>query len=375
MDVSVVIPTRDRPEKVGACLARLRLQRAPGVAFEVLVGFDGPDQHGDTLARRAWEGVGRVRSGLACGPDPALSLMLCERRGQAHVRNQLISQARGQILLFLNDDMLPTPGLVAAHATAQRDRARRRSPAIVLGAAPWVVREPDTLFARLLRETSMVFFYDRMTDPDPERDWGFRHAWTLNCSAPARLVRDVGGFTVFPSTYGYEDDELAWRLTRRCGAMVLFRPDALAWHDHAMSPDDYLAREHRLGYAAWGFARAAPDCARELFRRDITSADELAYCESSLAREGAGARALLGTFRSYARIAARAIDGPSTPVLLSACYQQHLPLKRLLWRAGLLAAARGLPCSPDPDAVCAPPRRDAPSRSGATTSPAGASMN
>src|SRR5205814_9227455 len=136
---------------------------------------------------------------------------------------------------FLNDDMVPGPGLIAAHAQHQEER-RERS-ALIIGDSPWAIHQPDRLFDRLLRETSMVFFYDVMRrDTDPERDWGFRHAWMLNLSAPADLVRAAGGLAVFPSRYGYEDDELAFRLSRRFGAAVLYRPDAVAVHDHRMGP-------------------------------------------------------------------------------------------------------------------------------------------
>ena len=40
---------------------------------------------------------------------------------------------------------------------------------MVLGSAPWKVHEPDSLFDRLIRETSMVFFYDQMTDEPGRR--------------------------------------------------------------------------------------------------------------------------------------------------------------------------------------------------------------
>src|SRR5690606_7562160 len=134
---------------------------------------------------------------------------------------------------------------VAAHEEADRELGR---PAMVVGAAPWKVHAPDRLFDRLLRETSMVFFYDRMNTPEARadrwRDWGFRHAWGLNVSARTDLVRDAGGMSVFPTTYGYEDDELAFRLHERHGTPVLYRPEARARHDHRMDPADYLRREY-----------------------------------------------------------------------------------------------------------------------------------
>src|SRR5262249_34959111 len=146
----------------------------------------------------------------------------------------------------------------------------------------------------LVRQTSMIFFYDQMNPPgtgpgspsDPtsnirhptsDHDWGFRHAFGLNVSYPMGLVREVGGSAVFPVSYGYEDTRSGFGLTQRFGLPVLFRPQARAHHDHRYDPAGYLERERLLGRSAWGFAHAAPKCARAMFGRDITTQAEVAY--------------------------------------------------------------------------------------------------
>lgn len=337
-DISVLIPTRGRADRLGALLRALASQTfergspAPE-RYEVLVGFDGPDPEGERLARDAWPA------------DRAASLTIrsMERRGQAGVRNALLREARGSLLVFLNDDMVPAPDLLAAHARAHEE-ARERHPrgAIVIGAAPWVMHTPDRMLDRLVRETSMVFFHDQMTDADPWRDWGFRHAWLLNLSVPAALVREVGGLTIFPATYGYEDDELAYRLADRFGTPVLYRPGAIAHHDHRYEARQYLEREFRLGYAAVGFARTTPACAGAMFRRDVASDDERVYSAAFVERERTGAARAQAAFETLERMPADVIaEGPHARALLTLLYQQHLPLKRWMWRAGLLAAHDG----------------------------------
>lgn len=334
-DVSVLIPTHQRPEKVSACVAALASQTLGPGRSEVLVGIDGEPGARATLdaVRAAWT------AHAGAGRDHELRAEVYPKGGQASVRNRLLNLARGTTLVFLNDDMRPEPGLLAAHLAAQRDQAKR--PALVIGSAPWVVRTPDRLFDRLLRETSMVFFYDRMdaARDERERDWGFRHAWLLNLSAPADLVRSAGGFRVFPSTYGYEDDELAFRLAERFGTRVLYRPEAVAHHDHAMDPEDYLERERRLGFSAWGFAQEAPDCARAMFGRDVGSPEELAYAQDALERERVAAERVRGAFLGLAGMPASLLEGEHASALRTILYQHHLPLKRWCWRAGLLEAA------------------------------------
>lgn len=331
-DISVIIPTHGRADRLGVLLRALAAQTLAPDRFEVLVGFDGADAEAEDAARRAWP---EERRG-------SLVLRALERRGQASVRNALIKEARSPLLVFLNDDMVPAPDLLEAHGVAQRE-ARERCPggAIVIGGAPWVVRTPDRMLDRLIRETSMIFFHDQMTERDPWRDWGFRHAWLLNLSVHAAAVREVGGLTVFPSTYGYEDDELAYRLHERFGMPVLYRPGAVAHHDHRYEPRAYLEREFRLGYAALGFARTTPACALAMFRRDIATAEERAYSAAFVERERAGAARAMAPFESLARIPSDAVSGAHARELIALVYQQHLGLKRWMWRAGLLAAHEG----------------------------------
>ena len=329
---SIVIPTCGRVEKLRECIRLLGRQSIPSSSFEVLIGVDGQVNGLEERCRSAWT-----------GPAEHLHFTQGPKRGQAWVRNQLLRQAQGETLIFLNDDMRPEPMLVAAHVRAQASLSTPSQPTIVVGDSPWIESDPDRLFDRLVRDTSMVFFYDQMRDaPDAlDRDWGFRHAWMLNLSIPRRAVEAVGGLTEFPSTYGYEDDELAWRLAQRFGSEVRYRPDAVAWHDHRYEPMEYLTREYRLGYAALGFAAMAPECARALFKRDLLSPAERAYTEAFVEREQSGAQRALGSFLQTASMPGAFVDGPFSRELLDVCYSQHLPLKRWCWRSGLLDALRG----------------------------------
>lgn len=341
MDVSVIIPTFARPQKLAACVAALSKQTLEPGRYEVLVGIDGPDEGTADAARRAWT---LDRSLLSITP--------LTKRGQAGVRNALLPHARGRTLVFLNDDMIPTRDLLAAHHAEQERQRRRGTSALVIGSAPWVIDQPDRLFDRLVRETSMVFFYNRMDAAvatpghDPDHNWSFRHAWLLNLSADANQVREAGGFSVFPSTYGYEDDELAFRMSGKFNTRVLYRPEAAAHHDHRLEPSSYLEREYKLGYAAWGFAGAAPDCARAMFKRDIRDPSEVGYSREVVSRERPAADRALESFNTLAEIPAAAITGDHAPRLIELVYQQHLPLKRYTWRRGLLDAAEGRAMNP-----------------------------
>jgi len=348
LDCSVIIPTRDRSEKLAACLDRLSRQSIGTDRFETLVGLDGRDPESARVGRGA---AGPVR------------LFECERVGIAGVKNRLLEEARGEFIVLLNDDVLPADDFLETHVRAQRERGGNA--AMILGFSPWLKRSPDRLFDRLIRETSMIFFYDRMDDADPERDWGFRHAWNLNLSLPLAAARDGGGFYHDPAhKCGYEDIEFAWRVQTRLGLPVLYRPAARADHDHPYEPEGYLAREHELGRQAWGLAHASPECARAIFGRDIRDQTELAYAREFLERESKDVRAVQQGFLSLAKIPADAIAGEHAKALLQLLHQQHLLLKRYCWREGLLgAAAEGEAAEPTPKplgAVACAGRADTP---------------
>lgn len=344
MELSVVIPTFGRPQQVAACVRRLAQQSLDPARYEVLVGIDG----GAENAHGARETEAAVREVWPSARARQLTIVPCPKSGQAAVRNELLEIATGATLVFLNDDMLPGETLLEHHLAAQRAAAAERAPALIVGAAPWVVPDDDSLFDRLVRETSMVFFYDRMDEAladgtaGADHDWGFRHAWLLNLSVPAALLREAGGFSVFPATYGYEDDEFAFRCRELFGTRVLYRPDAVAHHDHRLTPTDYLERERRLGFAAWGFAGQAPGCARAMFGRDLRCEDELAYSRAFVERERAGADRLRSAFLDLAEMPVDSLPSAAHPAglpLARALAQQHLLLKRWEWRRGLLDAA------------------------------------
>lgn len=333
MLASVLIPTFARSDKLANCLASLARQSLDHSQYEVIVGFDGPDAQAEAAARAVWE---------TAGGKARLELIACPREGYTLVRNQILARARGQLLVSLNDDVRPVPDFLKIHVQAHADRkAKGKGEAIIVGASPYCRRENETLLDRLVRSTSIVFFYTAMecAPLDPDRDWGFRHCFGLNFSANLAMVREVGGFFARPHLYGYDDIELGFRLGDRFALPVLYRPEAFAPHDHFYKPMDLIEREHKLGVSAWHFARANPDFAKACFGRDVSQSDEVAYSRAFVARELPGADRLRETFFELSNIPGTAVDGDHSRKLLQMVQQQFLLLKRWTWRKGLLEAA------------------------------------
>jgi GT2 family glycosyltransferase len=331
VNISVIIPTYRRIEKLAACVAALARQTIPGEHYEVLVGTDGPDEGAAAAARRAWE-IGGGRHG-------GLTVLECVKAGPGPTRNRLLERAKAPTVLLLNDDVVPQHNLLEAHVRAHAELGGR--PAMVLGAAPWKVHAPDRLFDRLVRETSMVFFYDQMTGPralERGRDWGFRHAWTLNLSLPASAARGVDGFNESLRCACFEDLEFAWRLSK-LGVPVLYRPEAVVQHDHRYEPLGYLAREELLGGEAYRLAAAAPECAADVFGRDVAGEAEVEYSRAFVEREQKTVERLEKSFVGLADVPSGEVAGEHADMLVRMLYEHHLPLKRWRWRKGLVAGA------------------------------------
>ncbi|MFU8829686.1 MAG: glycosyltransferase family 2 protein [Phycisphaerales bacterium] len=344
--LSVVVPTRSRPEKLRACLDLLQLQSPDTPAFEVVVSLDGPCPESQAVCEEPREGLEVV-------------VVEAPREGIAVAKNAAIERSRGHLLLLINDDILPEPEFVGSHIRAHEEReAAGLGPAMVLGHSPWLMPEEAepgeaggvTLFDRLLAQSSMIFFYDKMITEDGtvlgdrDTDWGYRHAWNLNLSLPTSLACVVGGFRPALANCCYEDIEFAWRVNRSVdgGVPVLFRPEARAPHDHRYTPRGYLERELRLGYAAFGFAKVSPECAAEVFLLELDSVDELGYAARFIAHEGRAAGRLREGFESLAQLPPSAAgEGEAGRLMLRLLEQQQLMLKRVAFRRGLILAAEG----------------------------------
>jgi GT2 family glycosyltransferase len=331
---SVVIPTRGRIERLEECLEALARQSAGSGSFEVLIGVDGPDSGESDLADRV------------LGPRvPHRTFAAPEMRGPGATRNTLIDQAESDTLLFLNDDVVPTWDLVSRHIDAQsrlRAASRYRHGAMVLGSAPWRLEKPDRVVDRMVRETSAVFFYDQMNGElarDPDYDWGFRHAWTLNLSLPRDAARQIGGFNEGLGAAAYEDLELGWRLREAFAMPVLYRAGAMAEHVHRYDPETLLRREVVLGYEGFRLAERSPACAAEVFGRDLREPGCLMLARAFLAGER---REAAHALRAWREIAAQDSDVLGDDArLIGAVFALYRAARRYLRHAGHATAADG----------------------------------
>ncbi|MCI0534722.1 MAG: glycosyltransferase, partial [Verrucomicrobiales bacterium] len=116
MHATVIIPTFKRPDRLRRTLLGLNRQRTI-FSFEVIVIEDGP-QEAFTQTCAAKLDVCYPIQWLA---DPSDSR---RPRGAAWARNHGIRAARGDVLLFLDDDMIVAEGFIDAHMAVHRAQPR-----------------------------------------------------------------------------------------------------------------------------------------------------------------------------------------------------------------------------------------------------------
>lgn len=226
MDISVVIPTRNRAQKLRRTLDGLCAQSLPSVAFEVLVVDNGSSD--DT------------RAAVAGYLDKAANWKYLResKPGAAAARNSGIRASQGEIVLFLDDDVVPDPQLVEEHAKGHREQD-----AVVLGSVRFPWEGTGTAFHRTLSQHPELLQSFRFPDP---ANVPFQHFYTCNLSLPRSFLSRSGDFDEDFQGSGFEDTELGYRITR-AGFRMVFNIRASALHDCWQSFPEFVEKQRRNG--------------------------------------------------------------------------------------------------------------------------------
>jgi glucosyl-dolichyl phosphate glucuronosyltransferase len=107
MMISVLIATRNRAALLAATLEGLAQQEAPGQPVEIVIVDNGSTDDTAAVVARARERA----------PAPVIYLRE-ERPGKSHALNTALSHVRGDLVVLTDDDVLPSPGWLAAYVRA-----------------------------------------------------------------------------------------------------------------------------------------------------------------------------------------------------------------------------------------------------------------
>ncbi len=221
VQLSVLIASHNRQRLLRRCLDSLAAQTADPASFEVIVADDGS---GDNTA----EIVEAMRTPFA------LRVLRLEKGGKSAALNAAIAAAAAPTCLFLDDDIVASPDLIAGHLGAHTNGR-------VLGIGAITEQPPAA------RDWYAYAFAQGWAEHNAElatRPARWTDCYGANFSAPLEALRDVGGFSVELAVA--EDFDIAFRLWRAgCAPVYLPRADGL--HDDQKRSARMLTDARRQG--------------------------------------------------------------------------------------------------------------------------------
>jgi serine acetyltransferase/GT2 family glycosyltransferase len=241
MRVSVIIATYNRPESAARILTELEAQTFEKRAFEVIVVDDGSKEDPRPYLKKF-------------GTTLTLHVERRANGGPGAARQTGAALAKGELLIFVDDDMKLPPEFVEAHVQAH---ARSSLPGkfVLMGrlkADEGLASMPlfERFYARNLDRMADHFTKGSATPTGPD-------LYTGNLSLPRKLFFDAGGFDT--SLALIEDAELGVRLEKLAARFAMSDE---AYSVHASDPrslDKWLARTVVDG-ASWAkLARKHPN--------------------------------------------------------------------------------------------------------------------
>lgn len=223
-EVSIVIPTRNRPESLRQCLRRLGSDPTRPT-MEVLVVDDDP----------AGSAVD------VCAETDGIILLSQAGQGAANARNAGATVARGRWLVFLDDDCFPRPGWLDGLLTScQHDHS-------LLVAGRMVNALPTNPFAQATQE-----LLDFLHEVDNGSNGSVRFVASSNLAVSRDSFLRLGGFDPSYPVAGGEDRDFCARW-RAAGGRIQICGNATVDHAHPMGLTGFCRQHYRYGRGAWRF--------------------------------------------------------------------------------------------------------------------------
>lgn len=243
--LSIIIPTRNRPQILRRCLDHCERQTIRD-QLEVIVVIDGDDpKTAEMLASLRWSFP------LACFAIP--------KSQQGAARNRGVAHARGEIILFIGDDIFLAADACERHLRAHEQQKTPTTDPAVLGHTTWDPAVGVTPVMHWLEKTGWQFGFAYIAEHAGKYippDMQHRFTYTSNISLPKETALQIP-FREDVTLYGWEDIEWGLRL-RDADIPLFFEPTAGALHHHRLTLQDSVQRMEELGRAARVFAKLHP---------------------------------------------------------------------------------------------------------------------
>ena len=216
MFVSVVIPTYNRRPILEKCLLALEQQQACPLIdrYEVVVVDDGStDGTPDWLRQNA-------------SRFPHVRLIEQSHGGPAEGRNRGVDHAQGDVIVFIDSDLVVTDNFLSCHAGSL--------------VSSWAERG-DRLCFTYGAVVNTANFEQPTAERHKLRDLSWAYFATGNVAIDKEVLQRAGLFDTGFRLYGWEDLELGERL-RQMGVELIKCPAAVGYHWHPALTLDQIPR-------------------------------------------------------------------------------------------------------------------------------------
>ena len=232
MLISIVIPTYNRRDSVVHCVESLSHQTLSPELFEIIVVIDGSTD-------------GSIESLSALKLSCTSHYIEQKNLGQAAARNAGIQAAKGQYILFLDDDFLCESHLLEEHLVKHTSQD-----IVVVG--PISRDRHDHSLPAFAIDREIRPFYDGLGPGLHPLTW-----LPPNSSLPRASLLAVGGYDESFSS-AREDTELGLRLAER-GMQIVYAPNATVRQRYLKSASELVSGAALFGYNDVRLLRMRPN--------------------------------------------------------------------------------------------------------------------
>jgi glycosyltransferase involved in cell wall biosynthesis len=250
MQLSIIIPTYNRSAALKECLKKLNEQDFMKNEFEVIIVDDGSTDSTKKVVENAQKKL-----------SIEINYLYQKNQGQGIARNYALRYAKGKIIAFIGDDIFVLPDFVKQHLNFHRKYKNENE--AVLGFIAWDPRLEVTPFMEWLTNGSSVFgrfgghqFAFEKLEGKKTADYNF--FYTSNISLKKSLLKKHPFDSRF-SSYGWEDIELGYRLTKKENLILYYNPMAIAYHFHQLDESGLEKRMYQIGKSAHLFHKKYPE--------------------------------------------------------------------------------------------------------------------
>ncbi len=239
--LSVIIPSYNRAEKLDRCLNALYTQSLAKEAYEVWVVDDGSKDNTSEILDQ-WKATW-----------PNLNTLKQNNQGQSAARKNALHHAKGQIILFIGDDIYGTKNFLKEHTDFHLNHPEESHAA--LGLTEWYPQAEINPYMQWLTHGGPQFAYHKLKAHEHASFWFF---YTSNISLKKSLLEKESFDTNFKG-YGWEDIELGYRLEKHHNLKLFFTPEALAYHEHHLEETELEKKMFAIGKNGYVFEAKHPE--------------------------------------------------------------------------------------------------------------------